>query len=699
VITPADRLDRYAAQWRLRVRLMSVTLAGGLAFAIGAVSSRLAAPSFGLVTGTAVLLGALWWMRDRLRGVGVHATAVARHLNRVEPRFEDSAELLLRPGAALSALEQFQQARAARVLDALDGPLLPTQRLRPLLGAAALAAAVGVIVLALPARPAAAARPAPSQALGTVVPTRLVAIDVTITPPSYTGHAARTAADLDVDAEEGASVTWRATMSEPDAKLRLITSEHDTIAFAGNGVARTATLMATRSVLYDVELDGTTGQDTLHRLAVIKDRPPAVTIVEPKERTTIQPGDPLEVPVEVLGRDDYGLTTAEVVATITTGSGENVKFKEQRLPFTSSAPRDSLGRLWRRTLDLQQLGLAPGDELYFHVLVRDNRRPAPNEGRSETAFIIRVDTARAMVSQMTGLALKLEPEYFRSERQIIIDTEKLLAEQAKMPLQQFRDRSADIGIDQHLLRVRYGEMVGDENEGGGAEHDHDASLTGPVLGPQVMALPDEVVHKHDVADNATRMATGIKATLKDALAQMWDAERYLRTYEPRKALPFEYKALEMLKEIQQAARVYVKRVGFEPPPIDVAKKRLAGKQEEIVGRGDTRTREADRPMASVQDAVALLSSGADLTTASSRATVQAAGESVGQQALEQPGRFLTLLGTLRDLIRDPRACGDCRAAAVTGLLAMLPEARLTTQPRRPVSPAGKAYLDRLHGDR
>jgi len=39
-----------------------------------------------------------------------------------------------------------------------------------------------------------------------------------------------------------------------------------------------------------------------------------------------------------------------------------------------------------------------------------------------------------------------------------------------------------------------------------------------------------------------------------------EAELRLRTYEPRAALPFEYRALELLKVAQQAARIYVKRV-------------------------------------------------------------------------------------------------------------------------------------------
>ena len=62
---------------------------------------------------------------------------------------------------------------------------------------------------------------------------------------------------------------------------------------------------------------------------------------------------------------------------------------------------------------------------------------------------------------------------------------------------------------------------------------------------------------------------------------MWDAELHLRMGEPQKALPYEYQALKLIKEVQQASRVYVERVGFEPPEIKVAEKRLSGELDEI----------------------------------------------------------------------------------------------------------------------
>jgi hypothetical protein len=47
-------------------------------------------------------------------------------------------------------------------------------------------------------------------------------------------------------------------------------------------------------------------------------------------------------------------------------------------------------------------------------------------------------------------------------------------------------------------------------------------------------------------------------------------------YEPEKAMPFEKKALELLKSAQQKARTFVKKTSFDPPPIKEKEKRMTG---------------------------------------------------------------------------------------------------------------------------
>ena len=52
-------------------------------------------------------------------------------------------------------------------------------------------------------------------------------------------------------------------------------------------------------------------------------------------------------------------------------------------------------------------------------------------------------------------------------------------------------------------------------------------------------------------------------------------------YEPEQALPFEKKALDYLKIVQQKARSYVKKTGLDPPPIKEKETRLTGEFKNV----------------------------------------------------------------------------------------------------------------------
>jgi len=55
--------------------------------------------------------------------------------------------------------------------------------------------------------------------------------------------------------------------------------------------------------------------------------------------------------------------------------------------------------------------------------------------------------------------------------------------------------------------------------------------------------------------------------MKQAIANMWNAELHLMMSEPALALPYEKEALKFLTQAKNAERIYVKRLGFEPPPV------------------------------------------------------------------------------------------------------------------------------------
>jgi hypothetical protein len=135
----------------------------------------------------------------------------------------------------------------------------------------------------------------------------------------------------------------------------------------------------------------------------------------------------------------------------------------------------------------------------------------------------------------------------------------------------------------------------------GFRHDHDQEDEGAGLAKQVPTpekvetheehssaddgglggILDSYLHNHEDAEMNTYYEASTKNMLKMALEQMWQSELYLRLFEPEKALPYQEKALEYLKTVQQKSRVYVKRTAYDPPPIKEEEKRLSGNLEKL----------------------------------------------------------------------------------------------------------------------
>src|SRR6202000_3055378 len=103
--------------------------------------------------------------------------------------------------------------------------------------------------------------------------------------------------------------------------------------------------------------------------------------------------------------------------------------------------------------------------------------------------------------------------------------------------------------------------------------------------------------KHDNAEDATYFEPGVKAQLKATLNEMWNAELRLRTYKPREALPYCYKALRLLKYLQQQSRAFVAKTGVRVMPLN-PDKRLTGELASIVPPGQ---RVANAPGVSGED--------------------------------------------------------------------------------------------------
>jgi len=224
--------------------------------------------------------------------------------------------------------------------------------------------------------------------------------------------------------------------------------------------------------------------------------------------------------------------------------------------------------------------------------------PSPQSARSASVILRWPPDLGGEATGVDGMVRKVLPAYFRSQRQIIMDAEALLKQKRALASDRYLKRSDEIGVDQRILRLRYGQFLGEEAAGepqapptndpttASDDHEHEGEPpTAPSAFGQDNAVEQQFGHTHDEAEAATLLDPETRATLKQALDQMWQSELHLRQAAPDDALPYAYRALGFIKEVQQATRIYLARVGSELPPIDESR-RMSGDRKDL-GPGRT----------------------------------------------------------------------------------------------------------------
>ena len=137
------------------------------------------------------------------------------------------------------------------------------------------------------------------------------------------------------------------------------------------------------------------------------------------------------------------------------------------------------------------------------------------------------------------------------------------------------------------------------------EHDRNRADNNNNFG-NAEAIIDQFEHKHDVAEDANFFDPETKKQLKAVLTEMWNAELRLRTLKPADALPFEYKALRLLKDLQQQSRMYVAKTNIKTPPLK-PETRLTGELDKIISPStQNKTQQNDQPVIAAQKTLSIL---------------------------------------------------------------------------------------------
>ena len=578
---------------------------------------------------------------------------VSRLLDQTYPQLEESFSLVLKNSEKLNMLEKLQIEKIKNEMQRIQAPALIYKRLKISAIFLVISILVSIFISTLDFstlnnNSLGIEKEAKPSMPDKILP-EISSIRLKIIPPAYTTKNTRVQQQFSATVEDGALLEWVIETSRPASKIKFIFNDKENIKLRSVNKSGTQWAVSKRinqPGFYQMELDGKLSE--LYKLETIKDEPASIRIITPKQYSTIDFGEPQKTNLQVQINDDYGINDTYISATISSGRGESVKFKEQVIRFNESMKGKQEYKL-QKTIDLPKLGMVPGDELYFYINVTDSRK---QQSRSDIYIVSIQDTAKLM--SMDGMlgGINLVPEYFRSQRQIIIDTEKILKDKNSISEEEFKNRSNNLGIDQKLLRLRYGKFLGEEtDEEIGEEHQETTVAEESAAFGNAEKIMDAYAHKHDIAEDATFFEPELKAQLKATLTEMWKSELRLRTYKPVEALPFEYKALRLLKDLQQKSRAYVSKTALKTPAIK-SEKRLSAELDKIIQPSAERTilkSEEQNALKKSTSIIAKLKDGKKLNQ-SEYSILQNANRNLAAKASAQPGTYLKALGIMRKIL-------------------------------------------------
>jgi uncharacterized protein YukE len=228
---------------------------------------------------------------------------------------------------------------------------------------------------------------APAETLTVVAPPTLFSISVAVRPPAYTGRPRRTLREGDgsMAVYAGSKAVMSIASHFPLREARLLGDWGDTVALRVDADSATGEITLWQSGRYSFSLVDTLGQraDSLPSFYVdlTPDYPPAARIIKPGVSRALRPAQQETLWVE--GVDDIAV---DRLSLMWRRGGDSLTETSRR--NISVAKRQAIVRreiAW----NLAELGLYPGDTLYYWARVSDNR-PWKTQSAVSDTFWFRV---------------------------------------------------------------------------------------------------------------------------------------------------------------------------------------------------------------------------------------------------------------------------------------------------------------------
>lgn len=714
-------IQRYTKRWQFDLLVEAVLYGLGIGMCAAFILRNSIAGVIigGIATGIIILVLRPWKITEKKV-----STYIDEHLD----TSEYSTSLLLSTSDTLTGLAQLQQQKITELLRGDIQQLKWQTGIKRASISAILLVGIGLLVFynatSLNPEPNATIEEIVFSSTDSVVPAYkppiLIDQKLIIKYPVYTGIGTRSAASMTAKILEGSQLYWELQFDSPVSSVVIEGFDSQKVKMNPKvqnvnltNTTFTKNLVPKNSGYYNFRFTDTLGTvyaSEIYAIEVFEDQSPVVEIKGIPQFTSFDYSDVKELNFTTQLTDDFGLSEATIIATVSKGSGESVKFREEKLTFDRPLVSGIKTSLLSKKISLDALKMELGDELYFYVEARDQKTPRANITRSETFFAVIRDTVSDGFGVEGTLGADLMPDYFRSQRQLIIDTEKLIKERTQITEQEFTSRSNELGFDQKSLRLKYGQFMGDEADSGiavtpeidvddfdpedptaGFRHDHDSENEHNLVddeheghdhgeehageeGEEESPL-EKYVHNHDDPEESTLFTASLRSKLKMAMAQMWDAELYLRLATPEKSLPYQYKALELIQEIKNSARIYVHRIGFDPPPIK-EDKRLSGDLDEIKTLYKNDTAKKKDSFKAMRRSVSILEnqlSRNQTISIEDKEIFAKAGEELALLAIKEPSKHLKTLQNLKWLTEDKKQDNTLLRSVQKGLLQALPE--------------------------
>lgn len=288
-----------------------------------------------------------------------------------------------------------------------------------------------------------------------------------VTPPAYTKQPSSTQRTPDLEAWQGSNVqaTWQSDEPWHSVTMQHVVSKQK-VALTNQQNTWQASHTLDASSLWRIHAQDADGRTLISPQFLWQakvDQPPSIEVEAPRTQFTEVTESPQSWPFVLSVQDDLGVTKVVARVAFSEGSGEHIQYITTEHALTPDQARPN-----RYVFELPFAQPLPqGQEVVVRFVATDGRVPAPQTTES-SAYVLRWSPEPVAASaDMEGVLRVAEPAMFRSQRQVIIDTEALLADWDDIAQATRQKRADQIGMNQRLLRHRYGQHLGMEADEGG----------------------------------------------------------------------------------------------------------------------------------------------------------------------------------------------------------------------------------------